>query len=270
MTATTSPWIALDGAVNCRDLGGLPTTDGGRTAHRQLLRSDNLQDLSAHDVHTLVEDWGVAQVIDLRTFVEVDLEGPGPLTSVPAVTTTHLTLYPEVGHNTDATIAESVLPWQSDDRPVLDASHAEESITVRTYLGYLQHRPDHVAAALRAILAVSGASLVNCAAGKDRTGVVCALALSVAGVQRAAIVDDYARSGEVIEQIVGRLAASPTYAEDNPPGRPVDSHRPRPETMRRFLEVLDERYGGVGGWLTDNGFGPEDQAHLKSRLVAHT
>ena len=43
-------WIELDGAVNVRDLGDLPTEDGQKTARARLLRGDNLQDLSAADV----------------------------------------------------------------------------------------------------------------------------------------------------------------------------------------------------------------------------
>ena len=44
------PWIELDGAVNVRDLGGLPTAGGGLTVGGRLLRADNLQDLSPADV----------------------------------------------------------------------------------------------------------------------------------------------------------------------------------------------------------------------------
>ena len=40
-------WIELDGAVNVRDLGDLPTEDGQKTVRARLLRADNLQDLSA-------------------------------------------------------------------------------------------------------------------------------------------------------------------------------------------------------------------------------
>jgi hypothetical protein len=46
-------WIELDGAVNVRDLGDLPTEDGQKTARATLLRGDNLQDLSAADLAAL-------------------------------------------------------------------------------------------------------------------------------------------------------------------------------------------------------------------------
>jgi protein-tyrosine phosphatase len=48
--------------------------------------------------------------------------------------------------------------------------------------------------------------------------------------------------------------------------RDVASHTPRAETMRRVLELLDERHGGPQGWLTAHGFGPEEQAALRARL----
>jgi protein-tyrosine phosphatase len=71
-------WIELDGAVNVRDLGGLPTSGGQLTAAGRLLRADNLQELSAADVTKLVRDIGVTTVVDLRSSQELKLEGPAP------------------------------------------------------------------------------------------------------------------------------------------------------------------------------------------------
>jgi protein-tyrosine phosphatase len=56
----TDRWIELDGLVNMRDLGGLPTRDGGSTTPGRLIRSDNLQDLSEADVSRLVDELGVS------------------------------------------------------------------------------------------------------------------------------------------------------------------------------------------------------------------
>ena len=80
MTTTPVPaWIELDGVDNMRDVGGLPTGDGGAVAAGRLIRSDNLQELSPASVRHLVDDLGVTDVVDLRTFVEVAKEGDGPL-----------------------------------------------------------------------------------------------------------------------------------------------------------------------------------------------
>ena len=72
-STTTARWIALQGAANVRDLGGLPLRGGGATAPGVLLRADNLQGLTARDVHRLVGELGVRAVVDLRTAVEVEL-----------------------------------------------------------------------------------------------------------------------------------------------------------------------------------------------------
>ena len=92
-------WIDLDGAVNARVV--VPGA---------LLRADNLQTLSARDVRTLIEQEGLEVVVDLRTDVEVELEGPGPSTAEPAVRIEHRSLYPDSGGNTDLD-ADTVKPW---------------------------------------------------------------------------------------------------------------------------------------------------------------
>src|SRR5436190_1252657 len=78
-------WIELDGAVNVRDLGDLPTEDGHKTARASLLRADNLQELSAADITKLVRDFGVTTVVDLRSSSELAAEGPAPLDAVAGV-----------------------------------------------------------------------------------------------------------------------------------------------------------------------------------------
>ena len=65
--------------MNVRDLGGLPTTDGGTTVPGRLLRSENLQELTPGDVARLVDEIGVTTVVDLRSTNEVTIEGPAPL-----------------------------------------------------------------------------------------------------------------------------------------------------------------------------------------------
>jgi protein-tyrosine phosphatase len=72
-------------------------------------------------------------------------------------------------------------------------------------------------------------------------------------------------TADVIDALVAKLAASPTYAEDME-RRDVASHTPRADTMDRLLTVLDERFGGPVGWLDAHGFGPEDRARLRARL----
>jgi len=254
------PWIDLDGAVNVRDLGALPTDAGGQTVTGRLLRSDNLQELSPADVSRLVHDIGLTTVIDLRSSAELASEGPAPLDAVPAVRHEHYPVVPEIGETTDV-VAEALLLKKKQDQ-----TRFPSDPTCGHYLGYLEDRPEQVAGAVRSIARDRGAALVHCAAGKDRTGVVVALALTAAGVRRQAVVADYAATGERAEAIIYRLRRSPTYARDID-SLPVESHRPRAETMAAFLEQMDARYGGVARWLADHGLTAAELDLLRTKLL---
>jgi protein-tyrosine phosphatase len=273
-------WIDLDGAVNVRDLGGLPTADGGVTRPGRVLRADNLQGLTPADVERLVTGLGLRHVIDLRSDPEVTLEGPGPLTRVPEVTVHHLSLFTEGGVFTDveadrpppsaepapapalAVDIDAVLPWQGRRE-----TGPESERSIGHYLAYLADRPDSIVAALRVMAVADGVSIVHCAAGKDRTGVVCALALEVAGATREAVVADYVATGDRLERVLDRLRASTTYAADLD-SRPADSHLPYASTMEKFLATIDERHGGPLGWLTQHGWTDADTAALRARLTS--
>jgi protein tyrosine/serine phosphatase len=213
-----------------------------------LLRADNLQGLSRGDVARLVDELGVKVVVDLRTGEEVRLEGPGPLVRDGRVEIRHRSLYPEKGKLTDVMISKS----------------DGENPAVQYYLRYLADRPDSIVGALEDIAAGDGPVVVHCAAGKDRTGVVVALALAAVGVSRDAIVADYVLTGERIVEIMGRLRASPTYAADLE-GVTDESRKPQAAFLERVLEVLDERDGGAVAWLEGHGFDPEP---LRARLAA--
>jgi protein-tyrosine phosphatase len=261
-------WIDLDGAANVRDLGGLVTADGRVVQANRLIRSDNLQDLTAEDVRRLIDEHGVRSVADLRTGVEVAAEGPGPMTRVPELHIEHLSLFPEAGDTTDAVAVERqgdgpvVLPWQREDRRERSDRHGAAGV----YLGYLEDRSDAIVAAMQLIAHAPGATLVHCAAGKDRTGVVVAMALAAVGVPRKQIVDDYVRSAERIHGILARLKASPTYAHDLEDTY-IDTHTPRSTTMQAMLEELDHQYGGAVAWLRAHGWSDEDDAALRRKLL---
>lgn len=253
-------WIRLDNAVNARDLGGLPAEGGATIVSGRLLRSDNLQDLSPADIARLVDEHGVTTVIDLRTPNEVKQEGPAPMTAVGSVEHVHLSVLPESLGNTDA--SSEALATNRERARQRDASDLMRSF----YLGYLEDRPDSIVEALRTIAGAPGAALVHCAAGKDRTGVVVALALTAVGVPRAEVVADYVATGERIELILDRLRSTPTYADDID-RLPASEHAPRAATMHGFLERLDADHDGVLGWLAAHGFDGDDVARLRHKLL---
>jgi protein-tyrosine phosphatase len=301
VTTTHLPgWIELDGVDNMRDVGGLPTTAGGAVVAGRLIRSDNLQELTPASVRHLVDDLGVTDVVDLRTFVEVAKEGDGPLLAEPGIHVHHHTLYTEDTKESGIPAGERRLPWESDRNvgtaakvrrpkkrshgetgrsPGSKRSHSEtgrssasakedrkhDAYWSKHYLGYLDQRPDSVVAALRAIGEADGAVVVHCAAGKDRTGTVVGLALLVAGVTPEAVVADYAASAERVPRILERLARHPAYAA-NLAGKTVAQQEPRAETMRLLVEALD-REGGAEAWLHQHGWTDEDTERLRAKLL---
>jgi protein tyrosine/serine phosphatase len=105
-------------------------------------------------------------------------------------------------------------------------------------------------------------AVVYCAAGKDRTGVVCAIVLSLLGVDRATIAADYALSD-------APAAALREWHLDN--GTPPDQlaaagifRAPR-EAMELFLAAVDERFGSLDAYLA--GIGVDVEA-ARRRLAA--
>jgi protein tyrosine/serine phosphatase len=272
-------WIELEGADNVRDVGGLPTLDGQRVQPGRLLRSDSLQELTAGDVRHLVDDLHVRAVADLRTGKEVSEDGPGPMTREPSVRLEHHSLYPEVGISTDLTVADAaalgvhaddepvLLPWQEGNgRHEVDDNEERRRGAISVYLRYLNDRSDSIVAALRLIAHSDGATIVHCAAGKDRTGVVVAMALREVGVIPEAIAADYARSAERIDAVQRRLGKRPAYADDIAMSHP-DRQRPRAATMEKVLAAIDELHGGVGTWLRTHGWTDEDAAALRNKLL---
>ena len=250
-TVETEPqrWVRLEGLDNVRDVGGLPLRDGGTTRSGMLLRSANLRHATPADVAHLVDVFGLRLVIDLRTPREVDRDGPTAVAGA-GVETVALSFLPEDGE---------ALPETGDDTDPL----------LRAYLGYLVDRTENVVEAVRLLGSPeAGPALVHCAAGKDRTGVLVALVLDAVGVEREAVIADYALSAEQVESMWRRwtAAAGVEMPDDLTP------HLPRAEVIATVLARLDEQHGvggrdGAAGWLRANGLEDEVLDRLRARLT---
>jgi protein-tyrosine phosphatase len=249
VAAPVERWLALEGLDNIRDVGGLPLRDGGTTRSGVLLRSASLRHCTPADVAHLVDDFGLRLVLDLRTQREIDRDGPTALAQA-GVETVALSFIPEEGRE---------LPETDDDVDPL----------VGHYLGYLRQRADNVVTAVRRLAAAdAGPALVHCAAGKDRTGVLVALVLDAVGVERDAVVADYALSAERMEALFRRWSA----ASGQPMPDDLTPHLPRAEAMAVVLARLDGEYGtgsagGAAGWLRAHGLDDEPLARLRERLT---
>jgi len=236
--------LPLEGLDNARDIGGLPLRDGGRTRHGVLLRTANPgpQFLTPRDVEFLVEDFGLRTVIDLRTPEEIEQHGRFVHDGVERL---ELTL---IGSSRDA-LPEGV------EITILDM-----------YRGYLADHPQNVVTAVRTLAAPdAGPALVHCAAGKDRTGTVVALVLDAVGVERDAVVADYALSALHIEAMFKRWTTAAGVPMPDP--ATLDRHRPRAENMEKLLGWLDETHDGAVGWLRAHGLTADELERLRQRLT---
>jgi len=212
-----------DGCVNVRDLGGLPTEDGAVTRRGAVVRSDNARRLSDAGWAALLAH-GIRRVVDLRAAEEL---ADDPPREAP-VEVVRVALMGEADGDYIAALAARLDP--ADD----------EAAQFRVfYLDALERHRERVAAALAAVAdAPEGGVLVHCAAGMDRTGLVVALLLRLAGVPAGEVADDYAAT---------RGAA------------------PR-EAMLGALAELEARHGGVEDYLRAAGLDEGRIARLRERL----
>ncbi len=242
-----------DGCVNVRDLGGLPAAGDTHTRERALVRAANLGRLTASGWDALVAD-GVRRIVDLRWQVELDEEGyEAPVEVV------HVSLLgPEPSDDYWMQFLERA-DGLADDAALL-AAHYVDMLDL------------HAAGFARAVEAVAdapaGAVCVHCAGGKDRTGMVVALVLSLVGVPDVEIAADYALSAA---NLAGAWDAEAWIdgAEDERDRRWRRALTTTPaEAMLQTLAELDGRFGGVEGYLGAAGVDDERLDRLRERLAA--
>ena len=227
--------LAAEGLVNLRDLGGMVTERGSITREGRLLRSESPHSLTDAGLRALL-DFGVAAVIDLRTVSERE-NLPSPLTGAAGIRTVHAPIFND-----------------GDDFP----DHLTTAGQV--YCWWLHSHAGGIAAALAGIADAHAAPvLVHCHAGKDRTGVVVALVLRLAGVDVDTIAEDYALSGVQLADILARDRVSALE-------RGMDEVRAerlftvRREAMEETLHCVDDEFGGAAAFVQGIGL---DRAYVR-------
>lgn len=230
---------SVEGAVNFRDVGGLPA-ETGRTRAGVLFRSGNLAHVEPAGADAL-RALGIRRIIDLRSDDEVEL-APSRVTGIEMV---RVPLF-----------LGSVASFFQNDVS-LDEMYRE--LLLQSSSGIV-----------RAVRGIAGRHpvLVHCTVGKDRTGVTVALALAAAGVDEDAIVADYALTESMLpewrsKQIVARLK------ETHPEARHVvdlATRSPAP-VMRGLLADVAEHHGSAAEYLRTNGVTKGELASLRDALI---
>ncbi|WP_396668617.1 tyrosine-protein phosphatase [Microbacterium sp. R86528] len=234
-----APLVA--GAMNFRDTGGL-AAGSGFTRRSILFRSGNLARLEPAGTRALGE-MGLRRIIDLRSDAEVTHE-PSRIEGL-SLTTQRVPLF-----------LGSVASMFAND---ISLDEMYQLLLDDSALG--------VVAAVRGIISDQPV-LVHCTVGKDRTGVVVALALAAAGVDIEAVVSDYARTESLLpsqrnEYVVAQLRQrhpEARYIED------LATRSPAP-VMSALLSRLSETHGSAGDYLRAHGIADDELLELRRVLI---
>jgi protein-tyrosine phosphatase len=245
VTDTFERLIALEGAVNFRDLGGYLVAGGAATTRwRVLFRADGLGELTEGDFE-------VMRSLDIRTVV--DLRAPHELEREQFDVNAHPVDFHHIPF-----IETLPDPEEFDRRPELLEAQ---------YLEMLDNSGQQIRAALE-VLAAPGTTpaVFHCTAGKDRTGLLSAIVLSLLGVDEETVVADYALSGEAMgrlrEKIIRKYPESETLL--NNLDQVFSAH---PTKMENLLAYLRQHYGSVEEYASGIGAGPEVVAALRASLL---
>jgi protein-tyrosine phosphatase len=136
------------------------------------------------------------------------------------------------------------------------------------YLGFLESDPRPVVLAAATLMDPDfQPAMFHCAAGKDRTGVLCALLLEVLGVTPEAIAADYALTAAGFAAVFARLRAIEPYRRSLN-GTVAADHEVEADTMLAFLARLTELHGGAEAWLVAHGLRPDLPAAFRQAMLA--
>ena len=240
-----------DGCFNIRDLGGLPTEDGGTTRHGAVVRADSIRRLSDAGWEALF-DYGVCRIVDLRFQSELAADPPREL----PVEVVHISVLPD----------EDSQHWPEIDA-ISDDAPDDASGTRDVYLEFLERfRPRFVQAVEAVAAAPEGTVLIHCLGGKDRTGLVAALLLRLANVPIPEIAADYAVSAGRLTAWSEAWIAEATSDEER--RRRVRISATPAEAMVAVLEELERRHGSARCYLEAGGMAEPAAERIRSRLRA--
>ena len=237
MTIHESRIHQLEGAANFRDLGGLPTSDGGFVRRGRIFRSDVLYRLTESDTIAL-RPLGIRTVIDLRSRDEVRHYPESPL---------------------------KVAGLQHFNVPIVSEIYSATGSIAEDYLLLLRNAGEGFRALFGHLANNRYPLVINCFAGKDRTGLTSALILGALGVPNDEIVADYALSERHMVRLLHihrRSDEAPADSGILPSWLAASS-----ATMEATLHAISEEWGSVRGYLESIGIPAGELRQISDALV---
>lgn len=237
--------VAFTNVFNFRDLGGYRSAAGTSVRWNRLFRSDDLSRLVDDDARRFGE-LGIRTVVDLRRPDE--LEEIGRIPTLPGFAYHH------------AHLAHPMWPEET----FIDTAHRAAYVRKR-YLEILDSGRVGVGQTLRLIADTNAAPLVfHCMAGKDRTGIISALTLSLLGVPDDDIADDYHLS-ELAERATWGYLTRDKPELDKQRWQHVTVN-PR-DGMLGMLTDLRDKHGSVAGYADSVGVSADHVAAMRAHLL---
>lgn len=257
--------MSIDGLVNFRDTGGMPLRGGGETRSGVLFRSDALSALSAQGLDELAAT-PVGVIVDFRTPAERE-SAPDLVPHSRPFSVVDLSIL-------EGAVADSMQQlMKGGGAPSAAATSAAIPTLGELYVGMLQHGGEAFARVARLIGASTDDTptgvLVHCTAGKDRTGVATALMLDAVGVERDAVVADYAASEANLSGAWadGMLHMVASFGIPLTPELEALVTGTPPEAIETALAWVDREHGGAAAYLGAAGLTHDELDALRARLA---
>jgi protein-tyrosine phosphatase len=244
--------IHFEGIVVFRDLGGYKARGGRTVAWRRIFRSSELLSMSQKDILQLKEI-GLKAVINLRKPKESEKQQ-------------EISLLNEVGArfcNVPFRLSSALLIKREEELYPKFLNMGEVYLNRISDKGYGQR----IIEALEIIAEPENHPLLfHCAVGKDRSGVLAAVLLSVLGVADEDVIKDYILSGPYMKGILERIKNDP-QTPDNVKNLPAYQWEATPESMTLFITTLKKEYGSTEGYLKENGADSSLVKRLETALL---
>ncbi|MEO6715745.1 MAG: tyrosine-protein phosphatase [Novosphingobium sp.] len=256
--------LELEGVHNFRDFGGYAVSGGGRLRKGLLWRSGQHYGATDDDLAQIAAI-GLADVFDLRSSIERETH---PCRR-PAGFAAAIYLSDDPQPHAPRIAAPHMAAAEDTSRQ-RDAASTREGM--RRNYGAIAFRPELIVMMRQQLAVITegrGPSLVNCMAGKDRTGIAVAMIQLAAGVHRDDIIADYLLTNTAGD-VEARIAAGADTIKAT--ARAMDPEVVRvimgvePEYMESAFAMIAEKHGSVDGYLREV-LGLDDA--LRERLREH-